>query len=284
MNNILTLCLLLGYISNNIYAQKLPLVMLHGIASSKSNLLILEEFIKTQFDLEIYNLEIGNGFQDSYSLPMNIQLEMLCNTIYENDNLKSGFNFLGMSQGGLLARGYVQYCNLFPVKNLITLVTPHGGVYDPNNIIVKLLNIYSPETQQDLSFSNYWRNPFQYDVYLTNCTYLPKLNQEIQDEILLEISNNLDVLDNFVMVWSPFDEVLFPPESGKFSTYKPQSDNKELRVEDLQDNIIFKENRLELKNMYDQNRLMMFATDCTHSEHKDQKCFHQLLPIFKLYL
>lgn len=281
---LLTYFLLVTSIASTVCAEKLPLVMLHGIASSKSNLLMLQEFINEQFDLEIYNLEIGNGFEDSYSLPMNVQLDILCNTIYENERLKNGFNFLGMSQGGLLARGYVQYCNIFPVKNLITLVTPHGGVYDPNNVIVKLLNVYNPETQQDLSFSNYWRNPFQYDLYLKNCTYLPKLNQETQDVKLYEISNNLDVLDNFVMVWSPFDEVLFPPESGKFSTYKPQSENKELQVEDLENNIIFKENRLGLKDMYDQNRLMMFATDCTHSEHRDQKCFHQLLPIFRLYL
>ena len=139
MNKILLLLILNMCIHT--YSQKLPLVMLHGIASSKDNLFFLEEFIKKQFDLEIYNLEIGNGFEDSYSLPMNVQLDMLCNTIYQNDKLKNGFNFLGMSQGGLLARGYVQYCNLYPVKHLITLVTPHGGVYDKNNVIVKLLNV-----------------------------------------------------------------------------------------------------------------------------------------------
>ena len=257
--------------------------MLHGIASSKDNLFQLEEFIKHQFNLEIYNLEIGNGIKDSYSLSMNVQLEILCNTIYQNENLKNGFNFLGMSQGGLLARGYVQYCNLFPVKNLITMVTPHGGVFDKNNVIVKLLNVYSQETQEDLSFSNYWRDPFQYGLYLTNCTYLPKLNTETYGETINEISNNLDVLDNFIMIWSPFDEVLFPPGSGKFSTYKPQNENKELVIEQLIDNIIFKENRLGLKVMYEQNKLVMYPTDCTHSQHKEQSCFNQLLPIFKLY-
>lgn len=279
--------LLFTSISSTIYSdaeKKIPLVMLHGIASSKSNLFALEEFIKEHFNLEIFNIEIGDGFKDSYSLPMNVQLDILCNTVYENERLKNGFNFLGMSQGGLLARGYVQYCNLYPVKNLITLVTPHGGVYDPNILIVKLLNVYSPETQKDLSFTNYWRNPFQYDLYLTNCTYLPKLNEETSYETIDEISNNLDVLDNFVMVWSPFDEILFPPESGKFSTYKPQTENKELIVENLENNIIFKENKLGLKKMYEENRLIMFATDCTHSEHRDPKCFHQLLPIFRLYL
>jgi palmitoyl-protein thioesterase len=264
--------------------NKLPLVMLHGIASSKDNLAVLEGMIKSNFNLEIFNLEIGDGVKDSFELNMNAQLEILCNTIYQNEKLKGGFNFLAMSQGGLLARGYVQYCNLFPVNNLITLATPHGGVFEPNNVIVKLLNIYDKETQNDLSFSNYWRDAFRYDLYLTNSTYLSKLNAELMfDDTINEISNNLDVLNNFVLVWSPFDEVLTPPDSGKFSTYKP-NENKELIVEHLFDNIIFKENRLGLRTLFEQNKLIMHATDCKHSEHREPKCFHQLLPIFKLYL
>lgn len=284
MLHIISYILIISLASVQINAEKLPVVMLHGIASSKENLVILEELIKSNLNVQTYNLEIGNGFQDSYTLSMNTQLEMLCNTIYQNSNLKNGFNFIGMSQGGLLARGYVQYCNLFPVNNLITLATPHGGVFDPDNVIVKLLNIYNPETQKDLSFSNYWRDPTKYELYLTNSTYLPKLNGEIAfDENINEITNNLDVLNNFVMVWSPFDEVLSPPDSGKFATYKP-TDTRDLVVEQLIDSEIFKQNRLGLKNMYEQNKLVMFETDCTHSQHKDKICFHQLFPLFKLYL
>jgi hypothetical protein len=85
------------------------------------------------------------------------------------------------------------------------------------------------------------------------------------------------------MVWSSFDEVLSPPDSGKFATYKP-TDTRDLVVEQLIDSEIFKQNRLGLKNMYEQNKIVMFETDCTHSQHKDKICFHQLLPIFKLYL
>ena len=152
--------------------NNVPLVVLHGVASSSEKMVDFSDWISKTFNRTVFNLEIGNGERTSIYTPMPDQLSQLCNTIYDIGELRDGFDFIGMSQGGLLARGYVEYCNKFPVFNLITLVSPHGGV--KNDVE---LDMYSKFIQEHLSIAGYWRDPTQLAVYLDKCVYLPQLNQ-----------------------------------------------------------------------------------------------------------
>lgn len=70
-----------------------------------------------------------------------------------------------MSQGGLLARCYVEkYSNfIIPVHSLITYATPYMGVY--NSWI-------------DLKRLEYWKNPFKYQDFLSNNDFLVYINNE----------------------------------------------------------------------------------------------------------
>lgn len=253
-----------------------PTVLLHGVLANKNNMNELKQLLELNFNIKVYNLEIGNGAITSLYTPMNKQLDMLCDTIYSMDELKNGFNFIGMSQGGLLARGYVEYCNKYPVNNLITLVSPNGGVYYYNDIAK---NFYEPNKQEDMSITNYWRDPYRYDIYLTNSTYLPQLNNEIPLKIN---QNNLDVVKNFIMIWSPLDEVIKPPESGKLSLFDIIHNN--LILVNLFNSNLYKKNNLKLKTMNEQKRLHIFETDCLHSQHRETKCFHKLKYIFEEFL
>ena len=234
----------------------------------------LKGLLELNFGLTVYNLEIGDGSPTSINTDMTTQLGLLCDEIYLNDELKDGFNFIGMSQGGLLARGYVEYCNKYPVKNLITLASPNAGIYfNLNN------NFYQPTKQKELSYSNYWRDPFQYSIYLTNSTYLAQLNQEID---IKSGQNMLDVVDNFIMCWSAIDDVIKPPESSKLSMYQV-IDNK-LMLVDLFDTELYKSDFLKLKTMNESNRLHIYETDCLHSQHKESICFEKLKYIFDKFL
>lgn len=259
---------------NVILQEDYPTVIMHGVLANKDNLNELKEMLEMNFHIKVYNLELGNGAPYSLYTPMKTQLKELCNLIYSIDELKNGFNFIGMSQGGLLARGYVEYCNLYPVKNLITLVSPNAGVYYKNDYFN---NIYEPAKQEDVSFADYWRDPYRYEIYKTNSTYLAQLNNEVLAE-----TNNLDVVDNFVMIWSPRDEVIEPPESAKFSMYFLH--NNELKLFNLEQTRLYKDNFLGLKTMNEQNRLYTYETDCMHSEHREPECFHKLKHIFEKFL
>ncbi len=257
-----------------------PTVLMHGILANADNLNELKEMLEMNFNIKVFNLEIGNGAHTSIYTDMDTQLKMLCEKIYSIDDLKDGFNFIGMSQGGLLARGYVQYCNKYPVKNLITMVSPNAGVFYKINFAN---DFYEPAKQQELSITNYWRDPYRYETYLMNSTYLAKLNHEIKRVSLYMIQeNDLDVLDNFVMIWSPKDEIIEPPESAKFSMYEVV--DNQLVIVELFDSDLYKSDFLKLKTMNEENRLYTFQTDCQHSQHKDPECFHQLKHIFEKFL
>lgn len=259
----------------------LPIVLMHGILSDTAKVSHVAEWLHNNTGADVYTTEIGNGQRDSIKLPMTTQRDIFCNIIYNNSALAHGFNLIGISQGGLIARGYVEHCNRYPVHNLITWVTPHGGVYN-----FPYPEIYSPESQATSSYSNYWRDPYNYNTYLTQSTYLADLNNEhITPQRATESAQyklNMVSLTNFVMVWSSLDDVLEPPESGKFSTYEPTTYGNPKRVVPLQESWFYKLDTLGLKTLDKQGKLHMYETDCDHADHVTPTCLdawsHYTLP------
>ena len=256
------------------YAKDLPIVVLHGVASNAANMATFSNWIECEFDRKVYNMEIGNGKQNSLFLPLFEQLEILCDNIYAEPALKDGFDFIGMSQGGLLARGYVEQCNKYPVRNLINLVSPNGGVVLETNV-----DMYEPFYQKHFSISGYWRDPADLDDYLTKCSYLPLINNEKTSDKSLKYKENMLTLLNYIVVWSPNDEVLNPPESAKFSVF-----DEDYNVVPLEKSRLWLDDLLGLQMLNEEKQFFIYETNCTHVEHRDPVCFGQLYEIFKGYL
>jgi len=254
---------------NNTYTD-LPIVVLHGVASSAPNMDIFCAWLELAFNRKVYNVEIGNGVQNSIFMPLNKQLDMLCDTLYALPALANGFDFIGMSQGGVLARGYVEKCNLYPVRILINLVSPNGGAIQDIDI-----NMYTPFNQAHLSVSGYWRDPLQLDTYLQKCLYLPVINNERETALSALYKSNMQSLANYVVVWSPNDDVIKPPESGKFSVYDTNYD-----VVPVEKTAMYIEDWLGLRSLAEEGRFNIYETNCSHVEHRDPVCFGQLYEIF----
>ena len=247
-----------------------PVALLHGVASDAETVQLLADWIEDTFQVPVYNLELGTGRKTSLYTDMPIQLNMLCDLIYSMEDLKEGFDFIGMSQGGLLARGYVERCNRFPVRNLITLATPHGGTYAPD----------TPKLLIPASVKGYWRDPAKLDLYLKECNFLPGLNTEKETIYSLKQRKNMLTLQNLVLVWSTEDGVVNPHESGAFSFY-----DKDFNVIPIYDTKIYKTDSLGVKTLDETDRFHIYSTNCTHQDHKEPHCYeNQLHPIFQLYL
>jgi palmitoyl-protein thioesterase len=262
------------YATTTFATPYLPIVVLHGIASSKTNMDVLSEWLEKTFERDVFNIEIGNGKKNSLFMPLQEQLNILCDTIYNIDELQDGFDFIGMSQGGLLARGYLENCNGYPVRNLINLASPNGGVIEETT-----LNIYSDFYQDHLSVSGYWRDPLKLKEYLARCSYLPFLNNERIHQLSTQYKNRILSLNNYIVIWSPFDDVINPPESAKFSFF-----DEEYNIIPLQDTILYKEDSLGLRELDESNRFHIYETNCTHVQHRDPVCFEQLYEILNRYL
>ena len=75
--------------------------------------------------------------------------------------LCAGFHAVGLSQGGLVLRGYVETRNDPPVRRLISVCSPHAGIGScPTNSLYKLvcpLWKLAPYTAR-LAFADYWKD------------------------------------------------------------------------------------------------------------------------------
>ena len=66
---------------------------------------------------------------DAKIVMFNLKIDRACEILQNDPNLSSGYNAIGISQGGLLFRGLLQRCPSPPVRNFITFGSPHQGVF-----------------------------------------------------------------------------------------------------------------------------------------------------------
>jgi len=259
--------------------SSIPVVVLHGILSSAGQTKNLSDWISTTFDRVVFNIEVGSGAMTSMFTPMTFQTKVLCETIYEIDELSEGFDFIGISQGGLLARAYVETCNKYPVRNLITLVSPHGGITQNETLPRIVLGMYEPEQQSYLSFSGYWRNSSDLDEYFKKCRFLPWLNNEVLTNMSKDYAFNMKMLVNFVLVWSDNDDVIYPKESAKFSFL--DKDNNLVGIEDTD---LYKNDDLGLRFLDETGSFHIHNVSCAHDKVKHSSCNNELYDILVNYL
>ncbi len=139
--------------------------------------------------------------------------------------------------------------------------------------------MYTQFSQKHISFAGYWRNPTILEIYLDISVYLPYINNEKEHEQRDKYRNNIINLSNFVMIWSPNDEIVYPAESGKFSFL-----DKDMAIIPIEETELYKEDTLGLKFLNDNTRLHTYETNCSHVDHRNPECFEQLYEILKYYI
>ena len=243
--------------------QAYPTIIIHGVLSNKND---LEDFAnelskETNYKDTIYNMEIDNGRISSVFMNLNNQCETFSNNIKNLNITEEKINVIGFSQGGLIARCYVEkYSNKIKlVHSLINIATPNMGIYGNN---INLISGFIKE---------YWKNPYMYQEYLENNDFLAYINNEKQHNNFLDYKNNIQQLENYVIIWSQIDTIITPLESSKFEFYNIEKANKQLEIQPLKESQVYI--NLGLKDLDISNRLKLFQFDCKHDEFKLPKCF-----------
>jgi esterase/lipase len=239
-----------------------PTILLHGFGGSIEDLSNLKSSLQHN-GAEVYSIEVGNGALDSILMNINRQCSVLSENI-KNLNIDGKINIIGISQGGLLARCYVQkYSHIVnPVHSLITYGSPHMGIY------VDWLNLH---------YLEYWKNPYEYDEYLKTNDFLVYLNNEKNHDNYDLYKNNMLTLDNFAMIWSNIDLVITPLQSAKFEFYNVTEGYLNLpmplNIVELKKSAAFKRDKIGLKTLNKLNRLYIERYDCRHEDFKSPDCY-----------
>ena len=283
-----------------------PTFLVHGIASSKNEMVPLQNYLLSQ-GIETHNIEIGNGELSSIFMAMNEQCAFLAENIKKTFKKKTfkkktfkkktfknhGYasqkslnkkdkkdkkeknekiNIIAISQGGLLARCYVEKYTHLPdypgVDLLLTMGTPHMGIYIPD----------SPEFYKSF-VKDYWKDPFDYDNYLRTNTFLAPLNNEIAHENSSIYKNNILSIKIFIAVWSEIDTVITPYQSAKFEFYNITAavDEGELTIIDFLNSDEYEADLIGLRTLSNEKRFQNLQYDCQHDKFKSEECFIPIL-------
>ena len=201
-----------------------PVVFLHGEGDKGDNP-GMQSLCKTASDaypgLYVVCASVASGIA-SITTPLAEQVEEFAQYVNSDARLAMGFHGVGLSQGGLVLRGYVETRNTPPVRRLISLCTPHGGSSAcPSNALYKMvcpLWRLAPYTAR-LAFADYWKDAGDQSTYLDRSRWLADINNERHSK-KATYRSNMRSLERYVLVEATNDTTVAPHASESHGFYE----------------------------------------------------------------
>lgn len=263
-----------------ISTKNLPIVLVHGILSNEFAMIPTQKLIQQHLpDVYVKSVTLGAGTITSL-FNMHDQVEWLRKELEEDKHLQDGCIMIGHSQGGLVARYFIEKYNNPRVYVYISWGTPQNGVFgSPGNLddrfawLQKIeqysyLLLYSWPFQRMVSFAGYWKDPLHYETYLKKCQFLPYLNNEIEHADSALFKKNICSLLSMVFVQSTQEDIVQPTLSSHFGFYKIGSTET---FEQLHETEWYKSDRLGLKTLNESNRLHLRFAHCSHTQFQEDE-------------
>lgn len=264
-----------------------PFVVLHGVGDQCSNggVESFVSFLRKSSGALGLCVEIGDGAADSWTMRLDKQADLFCETVKHIPALEDGFNLIGLSQGALIGRAYIQWCDGPPVYNLISLGGPHAGVASTprcgrlsicrliDNIIK--LGVYTSFVQNHVAPTGYVRIPNDLTAYQKGCLFLPRLNNEFPSSRNSTYKERFSSINHLVLIMFTEDTVVVPRETAHFGFYADNSFDTLLAANET---ALYKEDWIGLRSLQEAGKVDFFRLPGDHLQISRNALEEKVLP------
>jgi len=261
-----------------------PVALMHGLDASAEAMNGVEQWVKADFPgIYTHNIEVGNGKEDSWFMPIERQVEEFAKVVKADVNLAKGFNLICHSQGGMLARAYIERYNNPPVHNFITWSTPHAGVYGVpdfnvlcpdkdcpwlNEIMSALMEGKADVLQDHIAFAAYWRDPINVTAFKAKNKFLTDINN-MRDAKNSTYRANMISLNSFLAMFTTRDAIVIPNSSPWFQFF---ADGSMETVTPLRQTDTYLGDWIGLQTLDKAGKLFPRQCNCTHQDYPRADC------------
>jgi palmitoyl-protein thioesterase len=198
----------------------------------------------------------------SFTMSMQAQVDALAASLAADAQLAAGFDAIGLSQGGLVLRGYVERDIVPRIRRLITISTPHSGIgaCPKGKMWAYLCPLFgwSPYSLP-ITFSDYWKDVAAgREAYLSSSRWLADVNNERHNRTQSDASRmagrraGMLALDRYVLIEALNDTFLVPRQSA---THGYWAWGHKGVVAPMRQTAEYREDRLALRSLDEAGRL-----------------------------
>ncbi|GME94070.1 unnamed protein product [[Candida] boidinii] len=253
-----------------------PIVLWHGMGDNynSSSIQKVEDIIRLEVPgVYIHSIYLdedeSQDQQSSFFGKVMDQITQVCEQLQNVTELSEGFNAMGFSQGGLFLRAAMEICGL-KINNLVTYGSPHNGVSDlppckdtdwlckRRNFFLKS-QVFNPKVQNKVVQAQYFRDPYNWEQYLTKSEFLRYANNE--GELYNgTYKDNLLNINKLVLVLFEDDGMVVPKESAWFG----DTDASTNLILPFTETESYKNDLIGLKTLHEENKLDFLSLEGSH--------------------
>jgi palmitoyl-protein thioesterase len=286
--------------ATSVASKPLPLIIWHGLGDNYAadGLASVAELAnETNPGTFVYQIRLdedpGSDRTATFFGNTTDQIAQVCADIATHPilSLAPAVNALGFSQGGQFVRGFVERCNVPPVRNLVTFGSQHNGIAEfqacgamdwmcKGAMALLRLNTWSDYVQSHLVPAQYYRScnvstGKPTEEYLEHSNFLADINNE-RAKKNATYAKNLASLEKFVMYLFDDDTTVIPKQSGWFAQVSNLTSGD---VVPLRNRTIYKEDWIGLRKLDEKGGLVFKRTEGEHMQLSEEV----LTDVFKTY-
>lgn len=268
-----------------------PVVLMHGLGDSGSNpgMQSLAKSIMTKYPGSYATaVDVADGMSSIFQ-KIQPQVDQFAKVVKADPKLANGFNVVGLSQGGIIIRAYVEQYNDPPVKRFVAICGVVNGVFDcpaEVKIIPFLCDLFKSNPYRflfngsfELSFSDYFVGIDNKTKFLEESEFLPALNGQVPSPHIASYKSNWASLERITLIEATKDTMVYPYQAEQFGGYKWASKN-ELYLYNDTSNDMYQNDYFGLKTTDKAGKISLMSYVGDHLRFSNQFWNEQVLPLF----